>query len=364
MASTKNRCSKCMKTDGSISCDGCQKHFCRQHLSEHHKEILKQVDQINDECETFRQKLPEENDPSPLLTAIDEWEQESIEKIQSTAENARADVEKYAQQTLINLNAAVSRITGSIKANRDSTAMAEVNMKRWSEQLEGLQELMKQPFPVGLTKDDSPSSTVNMIKTTYNPPIPTATNAATYVMQVGVNDDSSNKLESHTSFLKNTETNVDDHFHRFAGHVKLSENGLVATCVGFSSICGMKLYTTGAHRIQFRINAKKNDGLFFGILSSTKQITARATELPSAYGWRDYTRTIINGSLHPKAYREKNIERGDLITLTIDCDNAEILLTHHDLKHKLRLSVNLNECPLPWKLLVSSFGGDTIAILK
>ncbi|CAF3349463.1 unnamed protein product [Rotaria socialis] len=359
MFSTKKTCIKCTTNADLVICDGCQKNFCQQHLSEHRNEIMRRVDQIDNECERFRQNIPEDNDPAPILSAIEAWEEESIEKIHLIAATAKADVQKYTKQTLDDLNEGLDKITLSMKSNREKRDAVEVNLKNWNHQLQTLQDLLKLPFPIGLVSDPSPSSSIKSIKVTYEPPVNSSVHS-----KMNARTNSTVQLESRSFLVVEPKSVAEERFHRFAGHVRLSENNSVAACVGYSSVCGTKVYLSGTHRIRFQIAAKKNEGIFFGILASTQEITARATELPSAYGWRDFNRAIMNGTALPKTYKEKTMQPADRITLTINCENAELVLTHHRLKNKLALSVNLAHCPLPWKLLVSSYGEDKISIIN
>jgi hypothetical protein len=98
-------------------------------------------------------------------------------------------------------------------------------------------------------------------------------------------------------------------------------------------------------------------------MTSMQDIIARASELQSVYGWRDFDRAIINGNAQLKAHKEKHIHAGDLFTLTVDCDHAKLSLTHHHIKQKVQMPININNCPRPWKLLVTSYGEDVISII-
>ncbi|CAF2475408.1 unnamed protein product [Rotaria sp. Silwood2] len=356
---TKKTCVKCATNSGVVTCDGCHQSFCQHHLSEHQQELVQQMDRISDQCELFRQGLLQQNDPSPILSAIDLWEEASIKKIQLIAKNARTEVHQLTKQTLKDFNESIDKITTSMESSRKTSDATEIDIKNWTRQFQTLQELIKQPFPIGVGTDEKSTSIIRFIKITYDSLIYNSAQA-----KVNKEQQSSVKLESHSSFLQEINTAAEERFYQVAGRVKLAENGSVATCVGYSSIYGIKLYASGKHSIRFRVVAKKNEGIFFGILTSAQEMTARSTEMPSAYGWRDFDRAIINGNAQLKGYREKNIEPDDQMTLTIDCDHTELALTHHRLKKKVQLSVDLNNCPLPWRLLVTSYGEDIISIVR
>jgi hypothetical protein len=219
--------------------------------------------------------------------------------------------------------------------------------------------LLKQPFPISITSDETGTPILHFINVKYESPFTNFTHkkAKPKPQQLAI------KHEPHPSNSQEVNKNTEEKFSRVAGRVTLSNNDLIAASIGYSSVCGINRYGTGIHRIRFQIITKKNEGIFFGILTSKQDITARAPELPSVYGWRDFDRTIVNGNAQLKAHKEKNIEPGDQLTLTMDCDHVKLALTHHRLNQKVQLSVDMSKCPLPWKLLVSSYGEDTIAIL-
>jgi hypothetical protein len=357
--SMKKTCVRCVKGGtGIVTCDGCLQSFCHKHLAEHRAELLEQMNSIDDQCEHVRQSIAKENDPSPILSAIDHWEQQSIDKIRLTADNARDDVHKSTERTLDDFNIAINNITTKIQSSREANDGTESDIKKWNEQLKILQDLLKEPFPISLITDEKAKTTINIIKVKYEPPVTDALRA-----KLKFQHHLTSKKESHSPDSKHITIEGDERFGRGAGHVTLSDDDSVATFVGYSSICGKKLYSSGTQRIRFRIIAQKNEGIFFGVMSSKHAITARASELPSVYGWRDFDRPIMNGNAQLKSYKERNIEPGDRLTLTVDCTNSKLTLTHHQLEGKIYLSIDSKKCPLPWKLLVSSFGDDVIAIV-
>jgi len=356
--STKKICVKCVKGTGIVTCDGCYQSFCHKHLLEHRQELLQQMDQIHDQCEHFRKGLSQQHDPSLILSDIDLWEQESIEKIHLAAESLRTDVRQLNERTVNDFNQAVNKITTSMKSSRQANDVTEPDLTAWTDQLQTLQDLLKQPFPISLISDEKRTSTFRFIKVKYESPLTNFTHG-----KVKPKQHLTIKYEPRASDSQQVNTSIDEKFYRVAGHAILSEDGLTATSFGYSSVCGIKLYGRGIHSIRFRIIAKKNEGIFFGILTSTQEITARAPELPSVYGWRDFDRTIVNGNAQLKARQENNIQPGDQITLTVDCDHAKLALSHHQLNRRIQLSIDVHKCPFPWRLVVSSYGEDTIAIL-
>ena len=355
---TKKKCVKCVTGTNIAVCDGCHKSFCYRHLSEHRQELLQKMEAINDQCEHFRQNLRHEHDLSPILSDIDLWEKESIEKINVAANNARNAVYQSAEQMLNRFNEAVNDITKDIEFSRSVNDATEIDLDKWTNHLQTLKNLIKKPIAISFYVDESPKYAVYPLKVSHESTVPKSVPPKLKTRQR-----SKVRVESPSVLLQGASATVGERFHEFAGHVKVSENGLVAKFIGYSSIIGIKQYNTGVHRINFRIIDKRNEGIFFGILTSIKRITPRSTELQSVYGWRNFDRVIINSYPQSKAHKEKTILPGDEVTLTIDCKRFMLSLIHHRQRRKVQLSVDTDECPLPWKLLVSSYGEDVICII-
>jgi hypothetical protein len=146
-----------------------------------------------------------------------------------------------------------------------------------------------------------------------------------------------------------------ERFDKFYGPAIVSEQGLVAKNVDddYSRICGIKQYSSGVHQIHFRIDERTNSCPFLGIISSLEELNLRKITLPSANGWSDLDYTIINGKSQAIPVSNRIIQSHDEVTLTLDCDNQEILLEHHRTNRLVRQSIDIQQCPFPWKILVA-----------
>ena len=72
--------------------EGVLQDFCLKHLVQHHQELTKQLDEIEVQCDLFQQTIPQQTtDPHkhPLSQQINQWEEDSIQKIKHTAEEIR-----------------------------------------------------------------------------------------------------------------------------------------------------------------------------------------------------------------------------------------------------------------------------------
>lgn len=97
MATLAIPCAKCSnKGIGVFKCQGCSNVFCRKHASDHRDNLSHQLDKLVYEHDQLHQLINQENnDYNLLINQIDQWEQDSIKKIQQVAENTRKDIIQY-----------------------------------------------------------------------------------------------------------------------------------------------------------------------------------------------------------------------------------------------------------------------------
>ena len=97
MAALTTQCTKCgSKGIGIFKCQGCSNVFCRKHASEHRDTLSQQLDEIVHEHDQLHQLINQENNINhPLMNQINQWEQNSIEKIQKLAQTIRQEIVQY-----------------------------------------------------------------------------------------------------------------------------------------------------------------------------------------------------------------------------------------------------------------------------
>lgn len=103
MATAKIQCSICEEKTNLYLCRDCSKDFCFDHLAEHHQKVNAQRKKIENEGNQFRQTLNDQkNHPEkqPLIKEINQWEKDSIKKIQQTAEECRTRVLNYTNKII------------------------------------------------------------------------------------------------------------------------------------------------------------------------------------------------------------------------------------------------------------------------
>ena len=162
MATTtgKTRCIICDKEKATSRCGGCLEDFCYKHLGTHQQQLNKQLDEIEVNRDIFRQSLTtqiEQPNNHLLIQQIDKWEQDSIKKIQQTAEEARKillnNTNEYIQNEIeIKLN----KLTNQLRETRRENDFNEINLRQFEEELKQLTKELNTPSNISIREDFTP----------------------------------------------------------------------------------------------------------------------------------------------------------------------------------------------------------------
>ncbi|CAF0939718.1 unnamed protein product [Rotaria sordida] len=356
MASTllKKSCVQCCKGGGVTTCDGCQQSFCIKHIIEHRQELAIQLDNVGQDHDLFRRDLMQENLAHSLFIRIDEWEQESINKIQITAAIARSDLQHVIDQTKSELKISIDKITNEMQSCRELDDFTEIDLLRWTQELKELRKLLETKMSMQFVEDENTSNSIHMIKV--------------YKQQSSCTSSISNVKSAENNIVcQDMLTLTHEKFCNFLGKIILAEDGLLVTCSGTywdgSSVYGTRLYTSGIHAIRFRIENKGTHNLFFGIKTELYDMPVQTLTSPYVYGWWEFDQAIESVSGH-RIHNDRILRTGDEVTMILDCDNRQIRLEHHRINMMIQLPIELEKCPFPWKILVTLRSiDDSIRIL-
>jgi hypothetical protein len=73
---------------------------------------------------------------------------------------------------------------------------------------------------------------------------------------------------------------------------------------------------------------------------------------------------VIDGKSQKRS-DEKILQIGDIVKLTLDCDNKRIRFENYRTKMAVQSPVNITKCPFPWKVAISlSRSHDTLRIVR
>ena len=323
-------------------------------MGEHRAKLSKELDSITESYDHLRHDLEREDRAQSPLTIVNRWENESIAKICLAAESARINVGKWTDGSH-GIKEPLEQTATELKTCQRSNNYNEIDLQRWQQQLEDFRHQLER---VPQLETDNDEDTIRMIRLGKKP---RRTN----------NDSMNGSLHSDdqsTTHLGNFHTLVPEKFHDVTGAVTLTENAQVATYsgswLGHPSICGINLYSSEKHHINFRVVEKFYDSPFFGVITASQKNTPQVLDAASTYGWLNFEYPVAKGVKQQRMDRDKIIRPLDDLTLTLDCERRQIFLRHHRTGRLLHLPIDLRVCPYPWKVLVMFFRrGDAVRIL-
>jgi hypothetical protein len=352
-ATMKKACAKCSKGGGTAICYGCEQSFCTKHFIEHRQELSQQIDNIGQEHDVLRRALTNEQSIHPLLVRIDQWEQESIAKIQVAAETARADLRQLLNRDKDQLQLNVSKMAEELQSCRESDDYTEIDINKWMEQLKEIRGMLDDPSIVNIEYADNTQSAIRLLKVSSRQTTHLS-HQATHVYEN--TDGDSQKV---VSPFRET-------FGEYCGKTTLSEDGLTATCLDILCDCscsGIGRYSSGTHHIRIRIEKTKRSDVFFGIVTTSEKMTGHTWLSPSAHGWWDLQCNIVCGKEQGKD-ANRMFRTGDEVTLILDCNNRQVQLKHHRIDTTVHMPVDIRQCPFPWKIVAVLFSeNDCVTIV-
>jgi len=355
--SSKNQCVTCNKSGGIMICYGCQQTFCGKHVDEHRQKLGLEFDGIMQEYDLFKQELQQPSaTKNSLLKKIDKWEKYSIIKIQTAAETARKNLQKFLEQPKERLTKVCHDVTQNIRSSREADDFSEHDLDRWKKQLKELQLELESPSSAKLIQDKS---------------------APIYPMILRIDEPSNNQSASSNKPPLTTNSSTSDLQERFLqtlDFVNLEEGGYLAKHVGsrkdFAYIRGQLLYSKGCYLTRFKIERSQQPyRIFFGCISSQGLLKENAFRSPHAAGWFGSNQVYEHGrcstNCQKYGYVSNKIKTNDVLNLILDCDKKEIKLVHEREKMTCTLSVDDNLAPFPWQwLVVLRNPGDSVRILS
>ena len=75
-----------------MTCGGCKKEFCYEHVIEHRQELTKQMQAVVAYHDQFQDTINEQQEnvsKHPLIERVTQWETEAIEKVHQEASRVR-----------------------------------------------------------------------------------------------------------------------------------------------------------------------------------------------------------------------------------------------------------------------------------
>lgn len=258
-----------------------------------------------------------DSDQNLSIMKIDEWERNSLDKIQRMATDIRTELRMEFDRYTSQCSNLWKELEEDLKTTRNRTDLMEMDLQRLS---------MK------FNKVKARFASIPMIEFEEN------TSISTPILH----------------------KRPDDIFEVYAGHLEIQEHGQIVqhgSSVGHAVVRGSGEYSSGIHRFQFKIETfNSNQWIFFGIISHRITMQPNTWAIPSCYGWGGQDSTILHCAMHSNFNGYScDFQLNDIIELIMDCDQRIIRLMNQRTKRSHMMNIDLAKCPFPWHFLLNLF---------
>jgi biopolymer transport protein ExbD len=155
-ATGKARCVTCNKEKTAVRCEACQQIFCRTHLTDHYQALSEQLYEIEINRDLFQQTLKEQtNHPQKhfLIKQIDQWEYDSIQKIQQTAKECRQMLLEHTTEHFNKIEINLTKLTDQLRKTRQENDFNEIDLNHLKHKLTQLTKDLDNPPGISIQED-------------------------------------------------------------------------------------------------------------------------------------------------------------------------------------------------------------------
>jgi len=327
----RSLCSVCGKVPSLSLCVGCQRVFCTDHAEQHRLDLSSLLDKIILEHSQCKQKIiqyTEESNSHPLMKQINEWENQSIEKIHQAAIDARKQVLNAFEQFASNAIITMKTLTEELTKAQNNDNFIEKDLRQWMDRLIKLKKELIKPPTINIQKSGTDSS-----------------------------------------FISKIIISVSEIFEKSAGRIAIKDEGKLIVNIGsngYGTVRSKGEYSTGKHRFRFKIEQTTiHKWNLISIVSTTTPLQATSYNTPTTFGWISNNFVCLNGKLYSDYNGYKSdIEKDDIIELLIDCNQRIIRLTNERTHSTHELIIDTVLCPFPWQIQLGLYySKDRIRLL-
>jgi chromosome segregation ATPase len=152
------RCATCDKGKGAFRCEGCQQLFCFDHLRDHREQLSVQLEHIEGDHDLLRQTLTEKtHNPQKhlLIKQIDQWEKDSINKIQQTAKECRQILLQHTTEYINQIEINLTKLTDQLRETRQENDFNEIDLNEFKQKLTQLTTELDKPSNISIQHDST-----------------------------------------------------------------------------------------------------------------------------------------------------------------------------------------------------------------
>ncbi|CAF1388771.1 unnamed protein product [Adineta steineri] len=156
LGNNKTLCSVCNKNKITYSCDGCSQRFCLLDLTEHRQTLNNELHHIAGEYNEFKETINEQKQNpqnSSVIKQIDQWERNSIEKIQQTAKDWKEIVSESLQTYINDIEKTFNDLNEQIKQFQIENEFNEMDLSCLRNQLTEITEQLNNSSNISMQQN-------------------------------------------------------------------------------------------------------------------------------------------------------------------------------------------------------------------
>ncbi|CAF4205189.1 unnamed protein product, partial [Adineta steineri] len=150
------QCFTCHRENNIYTCEGCSNRFCSIHLAEHQQRLNEELNHIIDDYNVFKERINEQKQNPhnhSLIKQINQWETDSIAKIQQKAKDCREDVIKSSQTLLNDIEKKFNDLNKQIQQIHKENDFNEINLNYLRNQLRKMTKELNNPSNISIQQN-------------------------------------------------------------------------------------------------------------------------------------------------------------------------------------------------------------------
>ncbi|CAF3183254.1 unnamed protein product [Rotaria sp. Silwood2] len=154
----------------TATCVGCpQVFYCHEHYLKHREDLGRQLEILANERDGLMHKIEQqkaEPQQHALMKKIDEWERDSIAKIQQVAKEAKQILLSHIAKFFPRVEQRLSPLTDELRQKPNMNYFVDTDLTKWKQELEQLKTLLDNPPDLKVHQDSTPLVTRIQVKIT------------------------------------------------------------------------------------------------------------------------------------------------------------------------------------------------------
>ncbi|CAF3054382.1 unnamed protein product [Rotaria sp. Silwood2] len=133
--------------------------YCHEHYLQHREDLNRQLEILSNERNSLMNKIEQqkaEPQQHALMKKIDEWEHDSIAKIQQVAKEAKQTLLSHIDEFFPKVEQRMSPLTDELCQKSNKHTFVDTDITKWKQELEELKTLLDNPSDLKVQEDSTP----------------------------------------------------------------------------------------------------------------------------------------------------------------------------------------------------------------